>query len=230
MQDPRNQSPFNALPPVVVALAVIIAGIELIFSLGEAGIVGGRAAVGWRLTAIRDWSLIDPVFDWMLANGTFPPGELARLITYPLLHGSFTHAAFVVVFILALGNVTAPFYPTWRLPVILTGAAVAGALAFLVLFDTDRPLFGGYPMAYGLIGVFTYLTTLGLARADPSRAFLLIGFLLAIQPIFGLASGAGLSWVPDWTADLAGFAGGYALAILLFPGGVQRLRDRMRRR
>lgn len=228
--DPRPQSPFNALPPVIVAMAVIIIGIEVMFQLGEAGIIGGRDAVGWRLTAIRDWAVIDPVFQWMLANGQFPPGEVARVFTYPLLHGSFTHAAFVAVFILALGNVTAPVYPTWRLPVVFVLASVAGALAYIALFSTDRPLFGGYPGAYGFIGVFTYLTKRGLTRADPSRAFLFIGFLLAIQPIFGVASGAGLSWLPDWTADLTGFAAGYGVAIVLFPGGLNRLRDRARHR
>ncbi|MGB3553698.1 MAG: rhomboid family intramembrane serine protease [Jannaschia sp.] len=230
MHDPRNQSPFNALPPMVVALAAVIAGIELLFQAGEAGFLGGRGAVGWRLTAIRDWAVIDPVFAWMLANREVLPGEVLRLLTYPLIHGGFTHAAFVAVFVLALGNVTAPFYHSWRMPVLFWGASVAGALAYMILFSTDRPLFGGYPGAYGLIGAFTYLTTQGLTRGDPQRAFLLIGFLLAIQPVFGLASGAGLSWVPDWTADVAGFAGGYGLAILLLPGGWERLRDRMRNR
>ncbi|WP_371156392.1 rhomboid family intramembrane serine protease [Jannaschia sp. 2305UL9-9] len=228
--DPRQQSPFNALPPVIVAMTVLIVGIEVMFQLGEAGLIGGRDAVGWRLTAIRDWAVIDTVFHWMLTNGQFPAAELARLVTYPLLHGGFTHAAFVAVFVLALGNVTAPVYPAWRLPAIFVLCSIAGALAYVVLFSTDRPLFGGYPGAYGFIGVFTYLTRRGLTPADPSRAFLFIGFLLAIQPIFGLASGAGLSWLPDWTADLAGFAAGYGAAIVLFPGGLAALRNRARRR
>ncbi|GIT91236.1 rhomboid family intramembrane serine protease [Jannaschia pagri] len=228
--DPRQQSPFNALPPVVVAMAVLIAGIELMFQLGEAGLIGGREAVGWRLTAIRDWAVIDPVFHWMIDTRQAPLGEVARLLTYPLLHSGFTHAAFVAVFILALGNVTAPMYPTWRLPVIFMAASLAGAVAFLVLFSAERPLFGGYPGAYGFIGVFTYLTLRGLTPADPQRAFLLIGFLLALQPIFGLASGAGFTWLPDWVADIAGFGAGYGLAILLFPGGWEELRGRLRQR
>lgn len=230
MQDPRQQSPFNSLPPVVLAMAVVIAGIEMMFQLGEAGLIGGRDAVGWRLTALRDWSVFDPVFGWMLANGQYPPGELARLVTYPLLHGSFTHAAFVVVFVLALGNVTSGVYPGWRLPFIFFAASVAAGIGFVLLFSTDRPLFGGYPGAYALIGVFTYMTRMGLTQIDPARAFLLVGFLLAIQPLFGIVSGAGLTWVPDWTADLIGGAVGYGLAILLFPGGLAGVRDRLRQR
>jgi membrane associated rhomboid family serine protease len=225
-----NQSPFNALPPEVVGLAVVIAGIELIFQAGAAGLVGGREAVGWRLTAIRDWAVIDPLFAWMLETGGGGLREWARLLTYPLLHGSFAHAAFVTVFVLALGNAVAPFYRGWRLLAIFWAGALAGAVAFLILFSTERPLFGGYPGAYALIGAFTLLTRKGLTRAPADRAFLLIGFLLAIQPVFGLLSGQGFGWLPDWVADLAGAAAGYGLATLMFPGGWGRLRDRARRR
>ncbi|WP_298436508.1 rhomboid family intramembrane serine protease [uncultured Jannaschia sp.] len=228
--DPRNQNPFHALPPVVTAIAVVIAGIEILFQLGTLGLVGGREAVGWRLDAIRDWGVADAVWQWMWENGTILPAELLRWLAYPLIHGGFTHAAFVVVFVLALGNVISPFYRGWRVAALFFGSAIAGGLAYVVLFDANAPLFGGYPGAYGLIGAFTYLTQRGLTPADPSKAFLLIGFLLAIQPIFGLASGAGFAWLPDWIADMAGAAAGYGLAILLFPGGMSTLRDRMRHR
>ena len=230
MQDPRNQSPFNALPPEVVALAVVIAGIELIFQAGAAGLVGGREASGWRVTAIRDWAVFDPLFAWMLQTGQILPREVARLVTYPLIHGAFGHAAFVTVFVLAMGNATAPVYRGWRLMAIFWGGALAGAVAYVVLFSTDRPLFGGYPGAYALIGAFTLLTRKGLTRARPDQAFLLIGFLLALGPIFGVVSGQGLGWVPDWAADIAGFGAGYGLSVLLFPGGWGRIRDRARRR
>jgi membrane associated rhomboid family serine protease len=227
--DPRNQSPFNALPPVVVALTAVIAGIELLFQAGEAGLIGARAGDLWRADAIRDWGVLDAVAGWMVETGQMPPAELARLATYPLIHYGFGHAAFVCVFVLALGNVIAPFYATWRIPAIFFGAAVTGALGFLFLFDAPGPLVGGYPGAYGLIGAFTWLSRRGLTRVDPDRAFLLVGLLLAIQPVFGLASG-GFGWVPTWVAELFGAAAGYGLATLLFPGGMGRLRDRLRQR
>lgn len=228
--DPRNQSPFNSLPPVVVAVTVIIVGLELMFQAGAAGLLGDRGAVGWRLGALRDWSVSEAVWDWMLANRTFPLSEVARILAYPFLHGSFTHAAFVAVFVLALGNAVAPVYPNLRFLVLFFGSAIGGALAYLILFEATGPLSGGFPAAYGLIGAFTYLTRRGLTRGDPNNAFLLIGFLLAIQPIFGLATGGGLSWLPDWIADLGGAASGYGLAVLMFPGSIARFRDRMRQR
>ena len=48
MSHPDDQSPVNPLPPVVVALFLVIAGVEVAFSLGARGIVGGPEAVGWR--------------------------------------------------------------------------------------------------------------------------------------------------------------------------------------
>lgn len=228
--DPRNQSPFNALPPVVVALALVIAAIELIFQAGAAGLIGGQGAVGWRLSALRDWAVADVVWDWMLAHRTAPPRELLRLVAYPMLHAGFGHAAFVAIFVLAFGNAVAPVYPNLRLLALFFGSAVAGALAYLLLFDSPAPLYGGYPAAYGLIGAFTFLTRRGLTRAPPERAFLLIGMLLAIQPVFGLVSSMGFAWVPDWSADLFGALAGYALAAAMFPGAIGRFRDRMRQR
>ncbi|CTQ48958.1 rhomboid family intramembrane serine protease [Jannaschia donghaensis] len=230
MMDPRNQSPFNTLPPVVVALAVVVIAIELLFQAGTAGFIGGREAVGWRLTALRDWAVIDSVWSWMWENRSFPLRQVVRVLTYPFLHGSMVHAAFVAVFVLALGNAVSPVYPNLRVLFIFFGAATGGALMYLILFDAASPLFGGYPAAYGLIGAFTYLTQRGLTRADPKKACLLIGFLLAIQPVFGLVATRGFGWLPDWTADLGGAATGYALAVLLFPGALAHLRQRLRQR
>lgn len=228
--DPRNQSPFHALPPVVVALALVIAAIELALEAGASGFIGGAGGVGWRLSALEQWSVAESVWNWMFETGQAPPLQLARFVTYPFLHGGFTHAAMVVVFVLALGNAIAVAYPGWRILAIFSGAGIGGALAYLVLFDAPHPLFGGFPATYGLIGAFTFLTTRGLTRVDPERAFLLIGFLLAIQPVFGLASTLGFAWLPDWTADLGGAATGYGLAFVLFPGELARLRDRLRQR
>ena len=227
---PGPPNPFNDLPPLVVALALVIAGVELIFQAGASGYVGGQGAVGWRLTALETWSVREDVWDWMVRTRQVPLDEAARLFAYPFVHAGFTHAAMVCVFVLALGNVVAPFYPGWRLLVIFFGAAFGGAVVYLALFDARSPLYGGYPPAYGLIGAFTYLTQRGLTRADPSRAFLLIGLLLAIQPVFGLLLARNLGWVPDWSADLGGAATGYLIAMLLFPGAVRRLRDRLRQR
>jgi rhomboid protease GluP len=227
MED-HNVSPFNALPPVVVALAVVIAGLEGMFQLATSGFLGGQGGVGWRLAAMQDYAVLDEVADWMLANGRFPPDQLLRFLTYPLIHGGFVHAAFVVVFILAIGKMVAEVFSPLAFVAIFWVSAVFGALAYVLLLDSPFPLIGGYPGVYGLIGAFTFLMWVdaGMRGENQLRAFGLIGALLAIQIVFGVIQGD----FGNVVADLAGFVAGFLLSFIVSPGGWQRALNRLRQR
>jgi membrane associated rhomboid family serine protease len=227
---PHQESPFNALPPAVVALAALIAGLELMFQLAGTGLLGGLARDGaaWRLSAARDWGVSDAIWEWMRTNATWPPELLVRWVTYPLIHGSFTHAAFVTVFALAIGNAIGGAFGGWRLLALFWLSAVGGAMGYVLILDSGGLLIGGFPGVYGLIGGFTFLLYVGAARIGANRltAFRLIAVLLGIQLVVGLLFGAS----GDWVADASGFATGFALSPLLLPGGVTRLRDKLRQR
>jgi rhomboid protease GluP len=227
MED-HNVSPFNALPPVVVALAVVIAGLEGMFQLATSGFLGGQGGVGWRLAAMQDFAVLDEVADWMLANGRFPPDQLLRFLTYPLIHGGFVHAAFVVVFILAIGKMVAEVFSPLAFVAIFWVSAVFGALAYVLFLDSPFPLIGGYPGVYGLIGAFTFLMWVdaGMRGENQLRAFGLIGALLAIQIVFGVIQGD----FGNVVADLAGFVAGFLLSFIVSPGGWQRALNRLRQR
>jgi rhomboid protease GluP len=224
----HNVSPFNALPPVVVALAAVIAGLELLFQLATQGFLGGQGGVGWRLAAIQDYAVLDEIADWMLANGFFPPDQLLRFVTYPLIHGGFVHAAFVVVFILAIGKMVAEVFSPFAFVTIFWASAIFGALAFVLLLDSPYPLIGGYPGVYGLIGAFTFLLWIDASRRGGNRmqAFGLIGALLAIQLLFGVIQGD----FGNVVADLSGFVAGFLLSFVVSPGGWRRAIDRLRQR
>lgn len=225
MQD-HNAPPLNPLPPVVWALALPMIALEIVLQLGEAGLVGGPTAVGWRLEAIQAAAFIPDLWREMWSFGQFPAEHMARFVAYPFVHGSLTHAAFAVVILLALGKFTGEVLRFWAVLVVFFGAAIAGALAYGA-FVERIPLFGAYPGDYGLVGAFTYLMWLRLAGSGREyRAFSMIGLLLAAQLIFGVFFGGG----QDWVADLAGFATGFALTILVAPGGIPRLMDRLRQR
>ena len=99
-----DESPVNPLPPIVVALALIIFGVELLFQLGHRGILGGAEGVGWRLNAQRDYGFFGQVFAWMRQTGNWPVEHLMRFVTYPFVHVAFTHMLMVIVFLLALGK------------------------------------------------------------------------------------------------------------------------------
>ncbi|MEM1077332.1 MAG: rhomboid family intramembrane serine protease [Pseudomonadota bacterium] len=225
---PTPESPFNPLPPLVVALAVVVIGIEALFSLGMRGIIGGPEAVGWRLAAIRDFGFVDQVFDWMLANGRFPPDQLARFLTYPLIHASFTHALFVAIFVLAMGKMVSEVFGGLAFLTIFWVSAIAGALVYGLLLDAELPLIGGYPGVYGLIGAYTFLLWVSLIATGGQqyRAFSLIGMLLGIQLLFAIFFEVGM----DWVADLSGFVAGFGLSFLLVPGGWNRVLAKLRKR
>lgn len=221
-------SPVNPLPAAVVALAAIVFGVEVLFGMAERGFLGGPGGIGWRAAAVQDYGFFGEIVDWMIQNRRAPPELLVRFVSYPLLHLSFTHALFVCVFILAMGKMVGEAFGNAAVWILYFGCSIVAAIVYGLLLDDSFPLVGGFPGVYGLIGGYTYLLWLRLGQMGEKQlmAFRLIGVLLGIQLLFGLLFGAG----NDWVADLAGFAAGFGLSTLLVPGGLARLRARLRGR
>ncbi len=217
----------NPLPPVVVALVLFIIGIELAFTLGARGLVGGPGAVGWRLDALQSYAFSADIFDWMVLNGRWPFEHLIRFVTYPFVSANFTQAVFVCVFVLAMGKMVGEVFGGFPMLLIFVLSGVGGALAYALILDPAYPLVGGFPPVYGLIGAFTWLLwrKLSLVGENQARAFQLIAVLMGIQLLFGLLFGG----TSDWVADLGGFATGFGLSFFLAPGGWARIKGRVRR-
>lgn len=224
----HSQPLFNALPPAVVALALAIFAVEVYLAAGARGYIGGAEAVGWRLSAIREFGFFGPVVDFIVERGAWTSPEIRRFVTYPFVHLGFTHMVFVVVFLLALGKLVGEVFGNLAVLAVFFSASVFGALIYAGLTSDTRPLVGGFPGAYGLIGSYTFLLWVSYGRAGESqyRAFTLIGFLMGLQLIFGALFEVG----SDWIAELAGFLIGFAITPLLAPGGFARLLDRLRQR
>ena len=228
MQTDPNAPPLNPLPPVVWLLALPIIAMEVVLNLASAGFVGGAGGIGWRADMVQRFAFSPDFMRQMMANSYYPPEQLMRLLTYPIVHLNFTHAAFVVVFLLALGKMVGEVFRPWAVILVFFGASLAGALAFTALPFVHSALIGGYPAVYGLIGAFTFLLWTKLANTGSSqyRAFSLIGMLMGIQLLFGLIFGGG--W--DWIAELAGFFTGFLLSFVVSPGGWARVREKIRDR
>ncbi|MBT8155034.1 rhomboid family intramembrane serine protease [Epibacterium ulvae] len=226
MSNPDTQSPFNTIPAVVVALALVIIGIEAVFSLGARGIVGGPAAIGWRLDALQSYAFSGEIFWWMVDTQRWSVENLLRCVSYLFVHGSFTQALFVCVFLLALGKMVAEVFGEIRMLLVFLLSGISGALIYATV-GSDYPLIGGFPAVYGLIGAFTFVRwiALGAMGEQQARAFSLIGMLMGIQLLFGLILGGR----PDWVADIAGFATGFGVSFFLVPGGWQRILQKIRR-
>lgn len=227
MSSNPNPPAVNPLPPVVVALCLFIMGIELVFMLGSRGMIGGPEAVGWRLSAIQTYAFSGEIFAWMWETGRWPLDQVMRFVTYSFVHGSFTQAVFVCVFVLAMGKMVAEVFGSLAMLLIFVLSGIGGALLYAILLTEPYPLVGGFPAVYGLIGAFTFLlwVNLSLVGENQSRAFTLIAMLMGIQLVFGLLFGG----TKDWVADLGGFATGFGLSFLFIPGGWARIRRLLQR-
>jgi membrane associated rhomboid family serine protease len=226
MHQDHNAPPFNPMPPVVWVLFLILMGIEVVFTLGEQGIVGGARAVGWRLGAISDYGFSGVAFDWMVKNGQMPFEYVIRCFSYMFLHGSFTAAIFSGVILLAMGKLVGEVMGQLAVIILFVFSGVFGVVIFGLLTD-QAWLISAYPSVYGLIGAYTFLLWQRVAGQGMQQltAFRLIGFLMGIQLIFGIFFVTG----QDWVAELAGFICGFALSVIVMPGGIARLRAAIQR-
>ena len=227
MHQDHNAPPFNPMPPVVWVLFLILMGIEVVFTLGEQGIVGGARAVGWRLGAISDYGFSGVAFDWMVKNRQMPFEYVIRCFSYMFLHGSFTAAIFSGVILLAMGKLVGEVMGQLAVVILFVFSGVFGVVIFGLLTD-QAWLIGAYPSVYGLIGAYTFLLWQRVAGQGMQQltAFRLIGFLMGIQLIFGIFFVTG----QDWVAELAGFICGFALSVIVMPGGISRLRTVIQRK
>ena len=229
MDPDHNAAPLNPVPWIVWALALPMIAMEVVLSLGAAGVVGGPQAIGWRLQAVERFGLFPELLKYQWANGGYPLEELPRLVSYVAVHGSFTNALFAVVMVLALGNMVAGVFRWWGVLMVFLGSVIVGGAAYGLLVPGLRTqLIGAFPGVYGLIGAFTFLiwTKLALVGANRLRAFTLIGMLLGVQLVFGLLFGGGWTWV----AEVAGFATGFLLSFVVSPGGFRRVVQMIRQR
>ncbi|MCX7286085.1 MAG: rhomboid family intramembrane serine protease [Rhodobacterales bacterium] len=219
MDHNSTESPLNPLPAIVWVLVLPMIAMELVLNLGGAGLVGGPQAIGWRLQAMERFALFPELLRYQWQTGGLPYPDLARLVSYPLVHGTFTHALFSVVLVMALGKMVGEIFRWWAVLVVVFGAAIAGGLAYgLLVPGLKSPLIGAHPSVYGLIGAFTFLLWVNLARsgANKFRAFSLIGFLLFFQLVFGVLFGG------TWECFVLSFA--------VSPGGWSRVMDKLRHR
>lgn len=238
-----GESPLNPVPPVIWLLTLPVIATEAVFGLASLGLTGGMgggaisgpgAGLAMRQIAVEKTAFVPEMILRMWDMGNLNLQQALRVVTYSFVHMSLTHALFVAVFALALGNLVASQFRPWAVVALFFGSAIGGALVYTLaagLFPQFRfqPLIGGYPAVYGFVGAFTFLlwTRLGQQNANRMRAFSLIGMLLLFQLVFGILFQNG-SMV--WISEISGFASGFLLSFLVVPGGFGRLRRQLRQR
>lgn len=227
----HDPSPVNPLPPLVWLLFAGIAVPEVVFSLAEAGVIGGPAAIGWRLEALNAYAFSGQAFDFMLENRLILWEHMLRFLTYPFVAGNFTGVLISGVILLAMGKLVGEVMGGAAVWLIFMFCSIVGAL-LMGMTTAQSWLSGAYPGAYGLIGTFTFLFWQKqlVTGGQQSQAFLLIGILMGLQLLFA-ALFALTGSTPDyaWVAELTGAATGFAIAAFVMPGGMARLLAALRR-
>ena len=236
MRPGYDESPLNPVPAAVWMIALPMIACEAAFGLGQLGFIGGGQGGGlaMRQIAVERTAFIPELVLRQWQMGMVPLHQGWRILTYPFVHLSLTHALFVIVFTLALGNLLARQFRPWAVLALFFGSAIGGALVYTLcagLLPQFRfqPLIGGYPAVYGFVGAFTFLlwARLGQQNANRLRAFSLIGMLLAFQLVFAILFQDGsLTWI----AEVAGFGAGFLLSFVLVPGGIARVMAQIRQR
>ncbi|QLH14219.1 rhomboid family intramembrane serine protease [Paracoccus pantotrophus] len=237
MRPGYDESPLNPVPAVVWMIALPMIACEAVFGLAQMGFIGGSgqgAGLAMRQIAVERTAYIPEFVLRLWQMKVLLLDQSWRILTYSFVHLSLTHALFVIVFTLALGNLIANQFRPWAVAALFFGSAVGGALVYTLaagLLPQFRfqALIGGYPAVYGFVGAFTFLlwTRLGQENANRLRAFTLIGMLLAFQLVFGILFQDGsLTWI----AEIAGFCCGFLLSFVLVPGGIGRVMRQIRQR
>ena len=223
-----DQPPVNAVPPLIVLLALALGLVELALSVGAGGFAGGPAAVGWRSGLIERVAATPAAWDALLDGGYARGPLLLRLVAYPVVHGGAVHALFACAMLLALGKFVAEAMGQGRTLLVLLAATLGGGAAYGALLDGAYPLIGAYPPVYGLIGAYTYLLWARIGQAGGNRlgAFRMLGVLLGLLLAFGAQFGAN----PAWVAEVGGFLAGGLAAVALAPGSLAALGRRLRTR
>ncbi|MFT5742144.1 MAG: membrane associated rhomboid family serine protease [Paracoccaceae bacterium] len=223
-----SENPFNAIPPIILALVVVVIGVEAVLSLADQGWLGGRTGIGWRPAAIQDYGMAPRVVEVIVDQGNYSFDLLKRFVTYPFVHGSFTHALWGTVLLLALGKYVGEVFHPAAVIILFLACTIGGALIYGLTSPRNVGLIGVFAPVYGFIGAYTYLMWLTLGRMGENqlRAFSLIVVLLGIMLVYGMLFGSS----PTWIAEIAGFVIGLVLAPILSPGGWRAFVVRLRQR
>jgi membrane associated rhomboid family serine protease len=190
-----------------------------VLPLATYAIIGLTVAVSLSQTLSTDGDLITR------ALGLFKPdvaqGEIWRLWTVTLVHGSLIHLALNMYALFICGPLVEQIYGPIRMVLFYLVAAAGGSIASFA-FGADVPSVGASGAIFGLFGVLFAASRLHLPMLDRRGRALLgqVGSLILINIVIGFSLG-----FVDNMAHLGGLAAGFLLGVALPPGRVATLRS-----
>lgn len=253
--DPINRPPsrepaFN-LPPVILAIAVVLLLIHLyVASIDQRDAVGivfkwGFVPGAWTLWQSPDRA--DAILGDLLASGDAQariaaqialleaPSSAWSLLTYALLHGSWSHVLLNVVWLAAFGAPIARRLGAARFLALCVATAIGGPLAHWPAHSTDfTPMVGASAVVSGMMGAaawFVFARSASGALIDPNahlrrretlpqmlrnkRTMTFFGIWFALNFLFGV--GAAPLGISEGGVAWEAHVGGFLVGLALFP-------------
>jgi membrane associated rhomboid family serine protease len=238
VEPPRaRREPILTLPGALTAYVVLLAVIHVVRLLLPFDIDN---------VVVEMFGFIPKRYDSTLLDVTFPGGvgaEVWTFVSYSLLHASFTHIVFNVLWLLPFGSALARRFGAARFFLFMAVTAAAGALAHLVSHEhAVVPMIGASASVSGAMAAairfaFAQGSFLSFGRGDADAAARVpalslfnalrnrrvLGFLavwFGVNIIFGVGSIAigGTEGVSiAWQAHIGGFLAGLMLFSLFDP-------------
>jgi membrane associated rhomboid family serine protease len=225
---PRPREKIFNIPPVVVAIVVVLLAIhglrQLLPDARDFDVLRSFAFVPGRFTYAFDPDAVSAAFE-TVAKADVDRAEVARFflgdgqplwwtpLTYAFLHGNWSHVGLNSVWLVAFGAAVARRFGAWRFLAFCAVTAVAGALAHYVVHARDlEPVIGASATVSGAMAAaarFAFSFDPAARRGDDPHA----GFR---QPALTL---------PQMLADrrVVSFLGFWFLTNLLFGVAAQPL-------
>jgi len=191
------------MPRGLLVLAGVIALIEIVLSLADAGIL-------FDPTLRMRVYLLGGFWTSLLHGATpiYAAQPVAMFVTHALLHGSLLHMVMNMTILLALGRFTADRYGAGVvLPVFFLGA-IAGGAVYGLLASSESPMVGASGAVFAFLGVWIAWDwhrhrARGLSPSPVIRR-------VVVLVVLNLLTFIGLQGYLAWEAHLGGFLVGLA--------------------
>lgn len=197
-------------PPVLLVLIVVCAGVELVLSLADFGVLGPA-----RLRALAyDYGGFWPglLDNWRPNFATQP---YVMFVTYAFLHGGLAHLVVNMITLWSLGKVVIGRVGVKGFALLYLGALIGGAVGYALLASDVRPMVGASGALFGLIG--GALAWLYVDRYTYNEGLLPVFQAVVMLIVLNLV----LWWAMDgqlaWQTHLGGFVAGWIAAMLIDP-------------
>ncbi|MEX0969251.1 MAG: rhomboid family intramembrane serine protease [Paracoccaceae bacterium] len=225
-----SHSVLNPISPILLIIAGAALLLEALFQLTDRGIVGGDAALAWRLEAIQTYGFFDSVFEHFRTNGLeaflHQPALALSFFTYPFLHWSIPDALIGAAIFVAFGRMVSLRFSIWATLVLFVAGTFVAGLAFGIVSSSRQPMIGLFEPSCALIGGYCWTEyRFRKFQGEPVwPAFRILIFLA----IFNVALYLFFEPRDYWVGQLAAFAAGFWLSYVLAPGAARRIVQRLR--